>query len=137
VVCRHLIEAGVTLINSEIAESNATFSEMDPSSLADELLALELNALISINLPTEVAYMLLENGLPVISCSEGEVKHDFYTRPVGLYNSATIAANFIVQRLSGFGQVLIIGGAIDEGDDRGFSRIEGLKIRWGVFPASR
>jgi hypothetical protein len=73
VVCRHLIEAGVTLINSEIAESNATFNEMDPSSLADELLALELNALISINLPTEVAYMLLENGLPVISCSEGKL----------------------------------------------------------------
>jgi signal transduction histidine kinase/ABC-type sugar transport system substrate-binding protein/AraC-like DNA-binding protein len=134
VVCRHLIEAGVTLINSEIAESNATFSEMDPSSLADELLALELNALISINIPTEVAYMLLENGLPVISCSEGEVKHDFYTRPVGLYNSATIAANFIVHRLSGFGQVLIIGGAIDEGDDRGFSRIEGFKNSVRGFP---
>jgi signal transduction histidine kinase/ABC-type sugar transport system substrate-binding protein/AraC-like DNA-binding protein len=126
VVCRRLAAAGVTVINSEIAESNETFHHMDPSSLADELLALRLDALISINLPTGVTYTLLDSGLPVISCSEGEVKHDFFTRPVGLYNAATIAANFLVRQMNGFGRVLIVGGVIGPGDDKGESRLRGF-----------
>ncbi|HSV85159.1 MAG TPA: sugar ABC transporter substrate-binding protein, partial [Levilinea sp.] len=126
VVCRRLAAAGVTVINSEIAESNDTFNQMDPTSLADEFLALRLDALISINLPTGVTYTLLDSGLPVISCSEGEVRHDFYTRPVGLYNAATIAANFLVRKMNGFGRVLIAGGVIGPGDDKGESRLRGF-----------
>jgi signal transduction histidine kinase/AraC-like DNA-binding protein/DNA-binding LacI/PurR family transcriptional regulator len=134
VVVRRLAEYGVTVINSEIAESNNTFHEMDPSSLADELLALELNALISINLPTGVTYTLLESGLPVISCSEGDVRHDFYTRPVGLYNAAMMAANYLVRRMSGFGRVLMLGGEIDTGDDQGQSRIQGFRDAVKAYP---
>jgi signal transduction histidine kinase/ABC-type sugar transport system substrate-binding protein/AraC-like DNA-binding protein len=126
VVCRRLAEENVTVVKTEIAESNATFNELDPSSLADELLAFRLDALISINLPTGVTYTLLESGLPVISCSEGDVRHDFYTRPVGLYNAATMAAHFLVRCMNGFGRILIVGGEIDPGDDKGNSRIQGF-----------
>jgi len=134
VVCQRVRDAGMDLVRLEIADSNTTFTSMSPAALVDELLALKLDALIVVNLPNNVTSMLLENGLPVISTSEGFTRHKFFSCPGDLYEAAKMAGQFIAEKIGGRGNVVLAGGFLDVGDDRGESRIKGFQDALRGFP---
>jgi signal transduction histidine kinase/ABC-type sugar transport system substrate-binding protein/AraC-like DNA-binding protein len=127
VVCQRVRDAGMELVRLEIADSNTTFTSMSPAALVDELLALKLDAFIVVNLPVNVTAKLLENGLPVISTSESRIRHKFFTCPGDLYEAANLAGKFIVEKTGGHGRVVVAGGIIDVGEDRGESRYKGFQ----------
>jgi signal transduction histidine kinase/ABC-type sugar transport system substrate-binding protein/AraC-like DNA-binding protein len=115
------------LVRLEIADSNTTFTSMSSAALVDELLALRLDALIVVNLPVNVSAKLLENGLPVISTSESRIQHKFFTCPGDLYEAAKMAGQFIVDKIGDHGTVVVAGGVMDVGEDRGESRYKGFQ----------
>ena len=126
VVYKRVRDAGLELVKLEITVTSTTFITMAPEALVDELLALKLDALIVVNLPVNVATMLLDNGLPVISATESQIRHKFFTCPGDLYDAAKLAGQFIVEKLGGHGKVVVAGGFRDVGEDRGDSRINGF-----------
>ena len=134
VVCQRVRDAGMELVRLEIAVSNTTFTSMAPTELVDELLALKLDALIVVNLPVNVTIMLLENGLPVISTSESFTRHKFFTCPGDLYEAGKMAGQFIVEKIGGRGSVVVAGGQLDVGEDRGESRFKGFQDAIQGYP---
>ena len=122
------------LVRLEIADSNTAFTAMPSSALVDELLALKLDALIVVNLPVNVTAMLLENGLPVISTTEGSTRHKLFTCPGDLYEAAKMAGQFIAEKIGGHGRVVLAGGFLDVGEDKGESRIQGFQDVIQSFP---
>jgi signal transduction histidine kinase/AraC-like DNA-binding protein len=134
VVCERLLKLGVTLVRLEIAETNLTLFQIAPTTLADELLAHELDALVVVNLPREVSEILMENRLPVISVSEEPLEHPLLTSRGGLYESGKLAGEFIAGQLGGRGTITCIGGYVDIGHDKGQSRIQGLHDALVSFP---
>jgi len=133
-VCSRLRSQGVNLVRLEIAESNKTYYTLDPYRLVDELLALELDALICVTMPPEVVGMLLENGLPIISVSESTFKHPLLSSLTGLYDAGWMAGAFLAEKLNKHGDILGVGGIIDVGDDKGQSRINGFYDALNQFP---
>ena len=122
------------LVRLEIADSNTTFTAMSPAALVDELLALKLDAFIVVNLPVYVSAKLLENGLPVISTSESRIRHKFFSCPGDLYEAAKMAGQFIVEKIGGHGNVVVAGGVMDVGEDRGESRYKGFQDALQGYP---
>ena len=134
VVCQRVRDSGMDLVRLEIADSNTTFASMSPSALVDELLALKLDALIVVNLPVNVTSMLLQNGLPVISTTESLIRDKFFTCPGYLYETAKVAGQFITDKIGGQGRVVVAGGFLDVGEDKGQSRIKGFQDAIQSFP---
>jgi len=134
VVCQRLLQLGVNLVRLEIAETNNSFYEIVPEILADELLAHELDALIAVNLPSQVIEILLKNNLPIISVSDSVLRHPLFTCHTGLFQAGKLAGEAIGRLLPGRGLVTCVGGFLDVGDDKGETRIAGLRAALQVFP---
>ena len=79
------------------------------ASLAEELLAQELDALITNPITEGLARRILESGLPIICASESSLRHPRFVSPVALYGAAQMVVRYLVERLSGRGNVLIAG----------------------------
>jgi hypothetical protein len=75
--------------------------------LIEELLALELNALVGWWFPETMAIPVLDAGLPIIHLSETEVSHPLSVSPRGLYDVGRMAAVHLAERLGGQGRVLV------------------------------
>ncbi|MCB0074395.1 MAG: substrate-binding domain-containing protein, partial [Caldilineaceae bacterium] len=92
--------------------------------VVEELLALELDALITVPDDLTLVEELLDHGLPVISLIHRELSHPFFTSPRELAESAYIACEFLAAQLAGRGRILIVGGRHCPGDPaRSSSRV--------------
>jgi signal transduction histidine kinase/ABC-type sugar transport system substrate-binding protein len=121
----------------------------DPRGLADqaqvswveELLAQELDALISKDLPPKLCLQILESGLPIIYATEMDICHTRFISPVALYKAAQMIGRYLVERLSGQGSVLIAGGPMSPEEvgpeDNYKSRIDGICDVFREFPLIR
>src|ERR1051325_3740599 len=99
----------------------------------DELLALELDALISKDLPEQLCMQVLDSGLPIIYASESEVCHPRFTAPFVLNRAAQMIGHYLAERLSGQGSVLIVGGP----ENNSINRVEGIREALGRYPGIR
>jgi ABC-type sugar transport system substrate-binding protein len=100
------------LISIRLVDYPETLPPEKQMALLEELLALELDALIAWSLPDDLAYNILQFGLPLILLSETEIRHPLLVSPLGLYDIAQIGSNHLVEKLSGRGNVLALGGLI-------------------------
>ncbi len=116
-------ELGATLVPLEISDSNETLFSLDPASLAEELLAQDLNAVVCQTLPLGTVYQLVYHNLPVVFLGESQLQHRLFSSPRGLDEAGRIAAKFVAERLEGHGRALCVGGLLDQGEDKGVSRI--------------
>jgi signal transduction histidine kinase/AraC-like DNA-binding protein len=91
----------------------------------EEIMALGLEALLTVNLGVAAVRQLLDNGLPVIALSEWPFEHPRFSHPQGLYDVAQVACRHLVQRLGGSGRVAIVGGMVTRGVETGKTRVEG------------
>ncbi len=69
--------------------------------VVEELLALELHAVINWGWPEQLALPVLEAGLPIIHLSETAVSHPLAVSPFGLYDVACLAADHLAAHLGG------------------------------------
>src|SRR5262245_54946163 len=67
----------IDLVSIDIGHSSR-FSKEEHAELVDELLAQDLDALISTCLPDDLAYRILDFGLPVIHLTETDVRHPLF-----------------------------------------------------------
>src|SRR4026209_48585 len=108
-------------------------TDQERISWIDELLALELDALISKDLPEQLCLQVLDSGLPIIFASESEVRHPHFSAPFVLNRAAQMIGHYLAERLSGQGSVLIVGGP----ENNSVNRVEGIREALGKYPHIR
>ncbi|NDJ76486.1 MAG: helix-turn-helix domain-containing protein [Chloroflexi bacterium] len=92
--------------------------------LIDSILALELDALVAWDLPPNVAYMLLDHGLPIVHINETtHIQHRLFCSETGLYNCSRTLTEYLLNELSGRGRLLIVGGMRGLAADDGRSKL--------------
>ena len=101
-------EMGVFLVNVNLPLESVTGEAQ--LSLLDDLLAQELDALITHRLPETLAHRLVAAGLPLIFTDEMDYTGPGMTSPRGLGDAAVTAARFLVDRINRHGTVAMIGG---------------------------
>src|SRR5690349_21475742 len=94
-------QLNVNLIPIEIIDHPTTLSPEEQTSLMDELLAEDLGALISWNLPANIVQRLLDLNLPIICPSESRIRHPLFVSPQGLGRAARIVGEYFVNKLGG------------------------------------
>ncbi|MCG8349578.1 MAG: substrate-binding domain-containing protein [Chloroflexales bacterium] len=111
-------------------------SDEEQISFAEEVLAQNLDCLISWRLFERTASRILEADLPVVHLSETTLRHPRSVAPLGLYNVAVMLGEYLVERLKGPGTVLAVGGPAGVGED-GRSRFEGIRDVLQRYPDIR
>ena len=110
----------------------------------EEILALELDAFITVPAGPLLVNELLANGLPVVGLIHRDICHPLFTSPIELGVSAEVACRFLADRLSGRGRVLLLGGRMDRTNpEQSSSRLiyaqrvfqEFPEIQWEHIPA--
>src|SRR3954451_17204677 len=110
-------QLAIDLVPIDIGHSSR-FSKAEHAELVDELLAQDLDALISTYLPDDLAYRILNFGLPVIHLTEADIRHTLFVAPLGFFDIAHMIGTYLAERLQGCGHVLVIGGLLaDHGED--------------------
>ena len=106
--------------------------------VVEELLALELHAVVNWSWPEQLALPILEAGLPIVHLSETAISHPLAVSPFGLYDVAWLAADHLAVHLGGQGHVLVVGGLCQPGlPDDGRSRLAGVAAACARYPGIR
>ncbi len=129
-------QLAVDLVPIDIGHSSR-FSQAEHTELVDELLAQDLDALISTYLPDDLAYRILDFGLPVIHLTETNVRHPLFVAPLGFFDIAHMIGTYLAERLHGRGHVLVIGGLLADHGEDGRSRLAGVYETLAAFPDIR
>src|SRR5688572_23050759 len=127
-------QLNVNLIPIEITEEVEKLSLQEQASLLDELLAEDLGALISWNLPDDMIRRLLDLGLPVIYLCESGIRHPLFVSPGGLYQAACMAGEYCAGKLKGHGQILGVGGLMQDVEDYSITRVTGIRETLKKYP---
>jgi signal transduction histidine kinase/AraC-like DNA-binding protein/ABC-type sugar transport system substrate-binding protein len=126
----------IDLVPIDIGPSSR-FSKEQHTELVDELLAQDLDALVSSYLPDDLAYRILDFGLPVIHLTESDVHHPLFVSPRGFFDIAHTIGTYLAERLQGRGHVLVIGGLLADHGEDGRSRLAGVQDALAAFPGIR
>ena len=99
----------------------------------EEVLVMELHALLTQAMPPPLARLIANAGVPVVFLTEADLQHPLVATPYGLHEVARTAAKFIADGIERRGRVLIVGG-LTEGLDQGHSRLQGFHAIMDVYP---
>ncbi len=109
---------------------------MNPEDLADfldELLALELDAFISLNLPEQFLKQLMDHRIAVVSLDEAYPEYPGFPSSFSWESTGRIIGEYLATKLNGIGKIFCIMGEIGEMDYNA-SRIAGLKTALAPYP---
>jgi signal transduction histidine kinase/AraC-like DNA-binding protein/DNA-binding response OmpR family regulator len=129
-------QLAIDLVPIDIGHSSR-FSKEEHAELVDELLAQDLDALISTYLPDDLAYRILDFGLPVVHLTETAVRHPLFVAPLGFFDISHTIGTYLAERLQGRGHVLVIGGLLADHGEDGRSRLAGVRDTLSAFPDIR
>lgn len=129
-------QLGTTLVEIDFDYASAQ-SQDAQLSLVESLLAQDLDALICPYLPDQLAYHILERGLPIIHLTETDVRHPRFASPLGFYSIAQMVGMYLADLLDCRGHVLAVGGLIASHGEDGRSRLAGVSDALRDFPAMR
>ncbi|MCK6627772.1 MAG: ATP-binding protein [Anaerolineae bacterium] len=129
-------ELGLDLIPINAEDYPQTLTDEDQMTLVEEILGQDFDAIAGWEFPHAPAYQLLQAGVPLIHPAELAISHPLFVSPSGLYEVAQLLGGYLAERLGGQGNVVIIGGVLEDawGDD-GSSRIAGLTYAFLAYPA--
>jgi hypothetical protein len=108
-------ETSLDLVSLSLVDYPEALSQEELMTLLEELLGLELDALIAWALPEELAYRIPQFGIPLILLSETEIRHPLLVSPLGLYDVERVGIRYLVERVGGQGNVLVLGGSMQSG----------------------
>jgi signal transduction histidine kinase/AraC-like DNA-binding protein/DNA-binding response OmpR family regulator len=103
------------LVAISLAEFPETLSEEEYAILLEELLALELDTLITWSLSSNLAYRILPFSIPIVVLSETDVRHPLLVSPLGLHSVAQMGLHYLAEELAGQGNLLILGALMQAG----------------------
>ncbi|HEU5013116.1 MAG TPA: ATP-binding protein [Roseiflexaceae bacterium] len=126
-------QLGVQLVPIDIGQSSKLAQDEYPA-LLEELIAQDLDALVTTYLPDELTYQVLSSGLPVVQITESDVRHPLFTSPSGFYDIAQSVGQYLVEQLHEHGRVLVIGGLLAEHGEDGRSRLAGIRATLAPYP---
>ncbi len=117
---------GVTLVDlKENLPSEPSVEE--EAALLEELLALKIKLLLDWGMPNNVAWRLLEAGATIVHLVETDIKHPRCFSPVGLYDAAHMAGEYLAQVNRPGGEIILVGGlGSSRRSETGRSRIQGF-----------
>lgn len=101
--------------------------------VTEEVLAMELHALLTQTMSPTLARLVANAGIPVVFLTETDLQHPLVAAPHGLYEVARMAARFVADRIPRPARVLIVGGLV-EGSDEGHSRLRGFHSIIEAYP---
>ena len=101
-------ELGVSFVNIHLPFNTATGDLQ--LGLIEQLLAQELDALITPRLPEAVARQLVAAGLPLVFADEMDYGGPGMVSPRGLYDAGALAGAFMLDQIGYRGAVLLVGG---------------------------
>ena len=128
-------ELSLDLVSISLVDSPESLSPEEQMALVEELLALELDALIAWELPEGLAYNFLQFGLPLILLSETEMGHPLLASPVGMIAVTGVGGRHLAEQLAGRGTVLALGGVSPGGRQAGGkSQIAGVRDALRDYP---
>ncbi len=134
-VSQRVQQLGLELIPLEITQRPDMLPVEDQLGVVEELLARQLDAVISCNLSEQMIGRLLDEGLPIIYLSETKIRHPLFVSPHGLYEAGRMIGTFFAERLGGRGRVLCVGGLSEDIDkEDGRTRIDGFCDALRRFP---
>jgi signal transduction histidine kinase/AraC-like DNA-binding protein/DNA-binding LacI/PurR family transcriptional regulator len=125
-------KCGIHLVSAE-AYSRRELTDQERIHWIDELLGLELDVLISKDLPEQLCLQVLDSGLPMIYASESDIQHPRFAAPFVLNRAALMIGKYLAERLGGQGSVLIAGGP----ESNRVNRVEGIHEALGKHPHIR
>jgi signal transduction histidine kinase/AraC-like DNA-binding protein/ABC-type sugar transport system substrate-binding protein len=96
------------LISISLMDDPQALPSETHTALLEELLALELDALIVWSLPEDLTYRITQPGIPLVLLSETSVRHPLLASPSGLYEIAQMGINYLAERLAEQSHVLAI-----------------------------
>ncbi len=96
------------LVSINLVDYPETLVEDEQIALLEELLALELDALIARTLPEDLIYRILQLGMPLVLLRETESRHPFLTSPLGLYEAVQIGGRYLAAKLAGQGRPMVL-----------------------------
>ncbi len=100
----------------------------------EELLAQEIDAVVCLDWPENLAREALRIGIPIIQVSESDIRHPLFVSMLGLYDIARDMGRYLAQRLGGRGRVLAIGGLLYGLGEDGKSRVVGIHDALRDYP---
>jgi signal transduction histidine kinase/AraC-like DNA-binding protein/DNA-binding LacI/PurR family transcriptional regulator len=133
-IYKRMEEQGVNLVPLEISDTNDGLYALDAESLAEELLAQDLDAMVCQSMPLGAIYQLVYNNMAVIMLGESQLRHRLFSSPTGLYDVGCMAASYVASKIGRRGRILCVGGLLDHGEDKGVSRISGFCDRLRQYP---
>lgn len=119
-------------VDIELVDIEFIVDVHDYSGKVEEILSLELGALIAVPFAMPLLYQLLDNGLTIISLHERSFEHPRFIKPRTLYRSGSLACEFLAKRIGGAGRVLVVGGRAMQ-EDRS-SRLQAACDVFARFP---
>ena len=102
----------------------------------EDLKAQELGALISHVVPESLMLAILNEGLPIVCSEDTTLVHPLFVSVHGLDQAATLAAEYVTERLAGSGQLLMVG-AVEDRSQTAQLRIQGFRQVLARYPAMR
>ena len=126
---------GAELVTLHPANSMNQLDRYTPEAMIDQILAHNLDALITTQIPSEVLTGLLDHGLPVLYLAEVvDQRHPLLTTLAEMDEGGRIAAEYIAQKLKGKGHVMIVTAAKLNVLSVGQSRLRGFIKAMQQFP---
>lgn len=132
-VNQHAQQCDLDLVPIEIGVSSQLTDE-EQLQLIDELLAQDIDALLTSYLPHDLAQQILAVGLPIIHLTETSLRHPLFVSPAGFYEIGQQVGAYLAQQLRGRGRVLVVGGLLAERGEDGRSRLAGVSAALRPFP---
>src|SRR5262249_7559444 len=113
-------------------------SPEEQRSILEEIMSQELDVLVGWTFPEQMAYPLLDAGLPIVHFGESDINHPLSVCPRGLKAVACEMAEFVARKLNYQGQVVAIGG-LRQGNfaDDGRTRVIGVQEVFRNYPDVR
>ncbi len=100
----------------------------------EELLAQEVDAVVCLDWPENLARETLRIGIPIVQVSESDVRDPLFVSMLGLRDIARDMGHFLAQRLEGHGRILTVGGLLYGFGEDGKSRVAGLHDALHDYP---
>ena len=112
-----------------------TPSADEETALLDELLAQNIDLLIDWGMPNNVTMALLDAGMTLVNLAETNFTHPRSISPIGLYDAARMAGQYIAQSIDYQGNVMVVGGqSVTRRAENGQSRVKGILDELKAFP---
>lgn len=127
-------KVGDELVLLQPAATLEDLGAIPPDDLIDQILANDLDALITTLVSIPVLQALVEAGLPVIELAESEFRHPLLTAMSSLYEGGCMAGRFVAERLKGRGRAVCITAGLEHIVEKGSSRYQGFADALRDYP---